>query len=301
MKVIVSLTNKHGKSKKYPDICLLEVSSGFWRGWGSKIKPIPTEHCRLNVPLSGIASLVAYKDGLIFFTDNYKVGWLNKQYQVEEVWTIPIKHPHSVVCIDDVLYIASTSRDCVIKSVPFKDRHEVFWKDNTGRQDTIHLNSVAHRDGEFFVTAFGPRKEFWHSAESGYVKNITTGEMVETDLKQPHTIINVKGELYFCNSATSEVCKVGDSDRLVVDPHSYVRGMAFTDKMLAVATSKGRKKSKSTGKDLITNFTDPGNPTGQCALHFFERAYKLSDYKLIRSVNLDDYGSEIFDVCQRKV
>jgi len=261
-----------------------------------RVKPISTEHYKFKHPASGIASLVRYKDSLIFFTDNCMVGQLNKQYQVERVWTIPIRHSHSVVCVDDKFYIASTSRDCVVESVPFEDKHKIFWKDNPGRQDTIHLNSIAHRNGEFFITAFGPRKEFWHSADAGYVKNITTGEMVVTGLKQPHTVTNVKDELYYCNSATSEVRKVGSDYSLVVDPNSYVRGMAFTDTMLAVATSKGRKKSKSTGKDLVTNFTDPGNPTGHCAVHFYKRAEKLCDYKKVRWVNLDDYGSEIFDV-----
>jgi uncharacterized protein DUF4915 len=296
MRVLVSLTNKFGKSKIQPDICLLEIDS-----YDGKIKPIPTNHYALKNPLAGIAGLVRYQDGIIFFTDGCKIGRLDNQYQVTDVGAIPIEQAHTAVWVDDKLYIAATHQDCVIESAPFQDKHQVFWEDNGGRKDTIHLNSIAYHNGAFYVTAFGPRKDFWHSAEAGYVKNITTGEIAVSGLKQPHTLCSVMdgtypGGLYFCNSSSGEVCLMGSEDRLLVDSRSYIRGMSFSDDILAVTTSKGRSKSKSTGKELVTNFTDPGQPIGHCAISFYQRASRLNDYKKIRTVLLDSYGSEIFDV-----
>lgn len=291
MKVLVSLTNKFGKSKLFPEICLLEVDSCT-----GNIKPIEISHPRIPSPLTGVGGLTFYQDSILFFADGCMVGQLNKDYKVINAWPVPIEQAHSIIYVDGKLYTAATNNDCIIESTPFKDRHTTYWEDNPNRKDTIHVNSVAHCCNSFYVTAFGPRKDFWHSAESGYIKNITTGEIIEQNLKQPHTLCNVNNELYYCNSATSEVCKYRSTKRLKVDSYSYVRGLAFTKKYLAVATSKGRTKSKSTGKDLVSNFTDPGNPCGHCAIHFYRRAATLDEYKHITTINLDDYGSEIFDL-----
>ena len=293
MKVLVSLTNKHGKSRLHPDVNLVEINSET-----GNIKPIHLKHWMLPEPMIGIAPLVFWRDTVVFFTDGCAVGQLGPDYKLQKVWYIPVEQAHTTVCVDDKLYIAANVRDCVIESEPLNERHLVYWKDNPGRQDTIHLNSIAHHQGEFYISAFGPRQEnFWHSSREGYIQNITTGEKVVTGLRQPHSLLSYENELYYCSSSTSEVCRLGDpEDRLLVDERSYVRGLAMTPEMLVVGTSKGRKKSKSTGKDLVTNFTDPGLPVGHCAVHFYQRGPRLVDSKLLKSVVLDDYGSELFDI-----
>jgi len=292
MRVLVSLTNKHGQSKKCPDANLLEIDSKT-----ESITPIRLEHWLLPTPLAGVAPLVFWRDTVVFFTDGCAVGQLDQNYQLKRAWYIPVEQAHTTVCVNDKLYIAANVRDCVIESEPFDERHTVFWKDNPGRKDTIHLNSIAHHQGDFYISAFGPRKDFWHSSREGYIQNITTGDKVVTGLQQPHSLLSHGDELYYCVSAASEVRRLGDPDDcLVVDERSYVRGLAITDEMLVVGTSKGRKKSKSTGQDLLTNFTDPGLPTGHCALHFYRRGIHLQDAQLEKTVLLDDYGPEIFDI-----
>ena len=291
MRVLVSFTNKHKSEEKFYDACLVEVDSD-----GGVPKPIDIKHYSLKHPLAGIASLVRWRDSIIFFTDGCMVGQLDRDYHLQNVWAIPIEQAHTAVSVNDELYIAASLKDCVIRSKPLEDRHSVFWKHGLGQKDTIHLNSIAHHQGDFYISAFGPRTDFWHSAHNGYIQNITTGNKVITGLKQPHTLVSYEDDLYYCNSATSDVRKLGGDENLHIEGNGYVRGMAFDKKTLAVATSRGRKRSKSTGKNLVTNFTDPGNPTGECAIHFYQRADRLDDYQHLKTVSLSKYGAEIFDV-----
>lgn len=291
MRVLVSLTNKHGRSERCPDINLLEVD--FSDG---SIKPIPLEHPRLSKPLVGVAPLVFWRDTIVFFTDGCAVGQLDRNYKLLKVWYIPVEQAHTTVCVDDKLYIAANVRDCVIESEPDKEKHTVFWKDNPGRVDTLHVNSIAHHRGDFYISAFGPRKDLWHTSDNGYIQNITTGEKVVIGLKQPHSLLSDSGKLYYCVSSRGEIQCVGSAERLKVSEHSYLRGLAMTPEHIVAGTSKGRKKSKSTGQDLVTNFTDPGKPVGHCAVHLYARKQYLDDCELLETIILDDYGSEIFDV-----
>jgi hypothetical protein len=291
MKVLASFTNKHKSEEKFHNACLVEIDSQT-----GKTLPIDIKHYKLNHPLAGIASLVHWEDTIIFFTDGCMVGQLDVNYRLKNVWAIPIEQAHTAVCLDNDIYIAGTAKDSVIRSGFLQDHHSVFWKHGLGEKDTIHLNSIAYHKGEFYISAFGARTDFWHSAQSGYIQNITTGERVVEDLKQPHTLVSEGGYLYYCNSATSDIRKVGSDENLHIEGNGYVRGMAFGKNILAVATSRGRKRSKSTGKEIVTNFTDPGKPVGQCAVHFYTRADCLNDYQHLRTVPLGTYGAEIFDV-----
>jgi hypothetical protein len=296
MKVLVSLTNKLGKSKLFPNICLLEIDS-----CNGAVKPVKLEHP--NYPdlanhLSGCTGLAFHQNTILVATFGCLYVQLNNKYQVIRVWRVPVEQAHSIISVDGKIYTASTVNDSVVESIPFQDSHNIFWaKDISNRRtDTIHVNSVAHCKGTFYISAFGPKDDLWNTARLGFIKKVPTGEVIIDSLTHPHTLTSFDGELYYCNSSTSEVCKVGSSEKLVVDPSSYARGMAFTDKVFAVATSRGRTKSKSTGKVLVNNLTHSGEPTGHCAVHFYERAPTLSKYRLIKKVNLNDYGSEIFDL-----
>lgn len=291
MRVLVSLTNKHGKSKVHPDINLVEVD--FSDG---SIKPIPVEHPLLPKPLVGIAPLVFWRDSIVFFTDGCAVGQLDRNYKLKKVWYIPVEQAHTTVNVDDKLYIAANVRDCVIESQPDKEQHTVFWKDNPGRVDTLHVNSIAHYQGDFYISAFGPRKDLWHTSEGGYIQNITTGEKVVTGLKQPHSLLVYGNQLYYCVSSCGEIRRLGGDDCLRVADRSYLRGLAMNDSYIVAGTSKGRKKSKSTGKDLVTNFTDPGKPVGNCAVHLYSRSFPLDTCERLKTVYLDDYATEIFDI-----
>lgn len=308
MKVLVSLTNKFGNSKKDPNICLLEIDSE-----NKKIAPILTEHENLPKQLTGIAALTYFQNQVIFFTDRCQVGILDKNYQVTKTWGIPIEYAHSAIEYDNKLYIAASSVDGVIQSDPNRNIHVSYWQANNDRKDTLHINSIARDQNNFYITGFGKRGDFWHTAQNGFIKNITTGETLIDGLKQPHTLICYLNKpysyLYYCNSATSEVKCITTNQKnpqlsnnsLLIDSDSYVRGMCFSPdhKTLAVATSKGRKKSKSTGKDLITNFTDKGESTGHCAIHFYKSNIdypNLFDYKHFETIILDDWGIEIYDV-----
>lgn len=292
MKFIVSICNKQrAEQAKLPDIFLFELSTKQLEP-----KPIALKHPDIP-PARGITGLAHYHEGILALLQikPMKLVYFNRQYKVENVWTLTLaKDGHSITVNRNKVYIASCGTDSVIEFDPDLGE-KVFWQDNGQGKDSIHLNSIAWHNGELYVTAFGSKKgELWSSADAGYLMNITSGQIITCPLYHPHSALSTNEGIYLCESSRMAVRRV-DGQSLVVGT-GYTRGLFITPTHLYVGTSKGRVKSKSTGK-VIDNPADPGLMAGECKVLIYGRKKgNLESGKLIGQACLEEYAEEIYDI-----
>lgn len=204
-----------------------------------------------------------------------------------------VHDPHSICVLNQELYIVSTRTDEVIK-YQFRDSQLtnpcVVWQASNNGKDTHHLNSISVIKDEIWVSGFGPKKgERWSTADDGYIYSITGDQIIKTGIYHPHTITKQDDTVYYCDSSRATFCSL-DSD-VNISLNGYTRGIAFKDSQnVFVASSKGRKISKSTG--IVNNPADPGDVWGQCEIAVIDLRRKSSKHL----VDLSAYGDEIYDL-----
>ena len=126
------------------------------------------------------------------------------------------------------------------------------WKAR-GDGDCWHLNCVAIKDGELYVTGFGryTSHRAWVprlGAPDGFLMNVRTGEDVLQGLVCPHSPRWFDGGWAVCNSARSDVAQFDESGREVVRRarlRGWTRGMAVGDDVLFVGESGDRHGTES--------------------------------------------------------
>lgn len=201
---------------------------------------------------------------------------------------------HSMLAIDDCLYVVSTGTDEVIcydikeKSL---ENPRVIWQASDTRTDTHHINSIVEKNGEILISAFGPKAgRLWSTASNGYVHNITSNSLVVDGIYHPHSL-SVKGDkIYYSDSHRNSFCVVGQPD-CIFELNGYTRGVSWlSDEMIFVATSVGRRISKSTG--LIANPADPGELAGECSLLLGN----VNQKRIVKKIDLSWFGPEVYDV-----
>ena len=226
----------------------------------------------------------------------YHIAALNE----DDLWPLyyqklpEVKDGHSILAFDNYLYVVSTGTDEIIcyeikeKSL---ENPKVVWQASDKKTDTHHINSIAERNGEILISAFGPKSgQLWTSSSNGYIYNITTNSSVASGIHHPHSISVNNGNIYYSNSHRNSFCVVGQTTS-IFDLDGYTRGVSWLSNDLAcVATSIGRKISKSTG--LIANPADPGESAGKCSLF----VGKVLENKIIREVDVSSFGTEIYDI-----
>lgn len=203
-----------------------------------------------------------------------------------------IKDGHSILAMEDYLYIVSTGTDEVKRYVLENNgvrSPEIFWRASTSGVDTHHINSIVEIDGEIFVSAFGPKDgPLWSSAVHGYIHNITRDIRIKDGIYHPHSLSQTKSVLYYCDSSRKSLCTL-DQAQFKVD--GYARGIAWlSDERVCVGSSIGRRVSKSTG--LIANPADPGAAAGRSRVSIGN----IKNKKVIAEFDLSSYGPEIYDI-----
>ncbi|MHB8138587.1 MAG: DUF4915 domain-containing protein [Smithellaceae bacterium] len=205
-----------------------------------------------------------------------------------------IKDGHSVLVIDDSLYVVSTGTDEVIcydiKENGF-DHSRVVWKASDAKADTHHINSIVEKDGEILVSAFGPKAgQLWATASNGYVYNITTNEPVIDGIYHPHSLSVRNGDIYYSDSQRNSFCAANQRNS-IFDLNGYTRGVSWlSNDVVCLATSIGRRVSKSTR--FIANPDDPGELAGECGLTLGD----ISKKGVIKTIDLSWFGPEIYDL-----
>lgn len=202
---------------------------------------------------------------------------------------------HSLLAEEGGLYVVSTGTDAVVRlSLDGVEvvSEEVYWRpDPAGPpSDGHHINGLCRSGGALLVSGLGPRSgRHWSSAEDGFVIDVRTGRRIATGIFHPHSLAEVEGGLAWCESSrmSVHVLGTGRTQRLP----GYSRGLCRVGSQVFVATSRGRRVSKSTG--LLTMTGDSGDPLeGRCAL-----ARLAADTLAIERVfDLEAYGWEVYDL-----
>jgi hypothetical protein len=104
----------------------------------------------------------------------------------------------------------------------------------------------------------------------------------------PHTLSVRNGEFYFCESHEGAFRSV---EKVLFKFNGYARGVEWlSDQLVCVATSIGRKVSKSTG--LFSSPADQGQTAGQCMLTI----NNIDSGKTEQQLDLSWFGPEMYDV-----
>lgn len=201
---------------------------------------------------------------------------------------------HSILAIQDHLYVVSTGTDevlCYKISNNAVHNPRVIWRASDAHTDTHHINSIVEKDGELFISAFGPKSDQLKStATNGYIHNITKDIRVKEGIYHPHSLAIRNGTIYYCNSKNKTFCSLEDEHPLF-QLNGYTRGVAWlSDDLVCLASSIGRKVSKSTG--LAANLADPDEPVEECSL----MVGKISSKEMITKIDLSWFGPEIYDL-----
>ena len=166
-----------------------------------------------------------------------------------------------------------------------------FWRPdrNEPRQDVHHLNSLIESHGELLVSGFGKKEgDRWSSARSGFVRNLTRHQVLASGIDQPHTLLEARGRIFFCESQRMAVRALGSHLQQLLS--GYTRGLGVVGNDLFVATSVGRRVSKSTGK--VDNPAALGTRNGHCTIS----RLSLEDLSLLETAHFDEYANEIYDI-----
>jgi hypothetical protein len=292
MKLLVSLCNKESaEGLAEPGVYLYAVDTEA----GTR-EPVPTEHPDL-MAANGMTGLCFHEGAVVGVRQrrpNQLVFLDPKTLAVEGVTSLETSMAgHSMVSRDGALYLVATGLDSLLRITP--EGEAVVWQHGPGGTDSIHCNGLALHDGRLHVSGFGPKRgDLWSSAEDGFLRDVERDEIVRPGIYHPHTVSDVDGELWWCESSRMSVCNAA-GQRLEV-PEGYCRGLHVTADRLHVGTSTGRKKSESTGR-IIEQNTETGRHAGACQVLVYERdPDDLAACKLLRAIDLSDVGSEIYDL-----
>jgi hypothetical protein len=289
--VLVSFCNLPS-SGRYPVICL-EIpfdgkkptiyAAGEFSEIGKTIKSA-----------TGLASS-AGRAFILFLSENvFHVAALRlKDFSLDYCQALPeIRDGHSILVSGDFFYAVSTGTDEILKyGLDENGLHspEVAWRASDSGKDTHHINSIAEIDGEIFISAFGEKTgNLWSSATNGYIQNITRDICIKDGIYHPHSLSPRKGVLHYCDSSKKSFCSL---EKPVFELDGYARGIGWlSDETVCVATSIGRKISKSTG--LIANPADPGATAGKSKLSVRD----IKNQHILAEIDLSRFGPEIYDI-----
>ena len=198
---------------------------------------------------------------------------------------------------DNSLYAVNTSFSCLIK-IDDDYNFRPIWKPpfitSLASEDRCHLNGMAMKDGKpKYVSAFNQGDTFqsWRKVVTtdGIIMDVTTNEVVASNLAMPHSPRLFGDELYLLLSATGELIRLdvntGKYD-VVNQVDGFVRGLARCGDYVFVGLSRLRKNSSTFAKLAIA---DKALQAGVAIFHLPTGAF-IGEIKYQSSVD------EIYDV-----
>jgi hypothetical protein len=176
---------------------------------------------------------------------------------------------HSLCWYNDRLMVVSSGTDEIVElaiSAGEVRTETVYWRPDPegARHDHHHLSGICAAPEGLIVCGFGKKRtELWSSATDGFLFDLNRGSRIVSDLYQPHTVTRLSSSIVYCESRKMTVrrCYRAGSQSLP----GYTRGVCQSGSYLFVATSVGRKQSRSTGQ-LIENFAESGSPCGEITI-----------------------------------
>lgn len=151
---------------------------------------------------------------------------------------------HDLLVHGDSLYVVGTTKNIIVE-YSFNGLEVQRWS-FSGEPDSRHINCLGVFGGKVVFSAFGDfqssREYKGNTAGSGYIQELETGKRLITGLNQPHSLVEVAGNIVFANSGNYELVEYDSRGRFVRKKifDAYVRGLALNNKYLAVGLSKSR-------------------------------------------------------------
>jgi hypothetical protein len=204
---------------------------------------------------------------------------------------------HSLWATDGELYVVSTGTDAVVR-IALEEaqvrKEEVYWRPEPDgpAADVHHLNAICAWAGDLVVSGFGRKAGTqWSSAREGFILNTNTrtGERIVSGAGHPHSLAEIGGRLAYCESSRMALRLAGTP--LSQTLPGYARGLCRIGNQVFVATSRGRRVSKSTG--VLTTMHDAGDElAGRCSIVRLH----ADTLAIEEVVELEPYGAEIYDL-----
>jgi uncharacterized protein (TIGR03032 family) len=200
---------------------------------------------------------------------------------------------------DRTLLVASTGTDSIIAYRLDLDSLRVeeswtFWTmaEEPGR-DVLHVNDVAEHDGHVMISMFGVRQGTdWRDASQGCVMDVSTGEMLLGELRQPHSLVSHEESLYVLESGRGLLHRLGPNGevRTYGPLPLYARGLAVDGSLALVGSSVWRTISRLRGEPV--EHENRTEESGRCVLSIVD----LDSGEVRFGRLLTPFGHEVFDL-----
>jgi hypothetical protein len=168
----------------------------------------------------------------------------------------------------------------------------VYWKldPEGGRHDYHHLSGICATPEGLIVCGFGKKRtELWSSATDGFLLDINRHTRMVFGLYQPHSVTTISSSICYCESRKIAVrrCHGTESQSL----HGNTRGMCQSGAYMFVATSAGRKQSRSTGQ-LMEKFADAHSPCEEITISRLDP----DTLTILSGTRFASKGEEVYDL-----
>lgn len=219
--------------------------------------------------------------------------------EIEFIRSFPeIKDGHTILINANNLYVVSTGNDRILKfnldtvinKIEYIDSLYLS-PDANSNLDLNHINSIAIKNNEIYLTAFGKKYgEKWSTALNGYILNTVSGEKIFNELAHPHSLTVFNGDFWYAESLAR---KIKCNDKTIIElEEGYIRGLAITESSIVIGVSTGRSTSKSTNTPNLD--LPPELAKEHCKVIVYKydgnSAIKINDYEFI------DKYQEIYDI-----
>ncbi len=219
--------------------------------------------------------------------------------EIELIRSFPeIKDGHTVLINENNLYVVSTGNDRILKfnfdtiinKVEYTDSFYLS-PDANSELDLNHINSIAIKNNEIYLTAFGKKLgEKWSTALNGYILNTQNGEKVLTNLVHPHSLSIFKDDFWYAESLAR---KIKRNDETIIElEEGYVRGLAIIESNIIIGVSTRRSTSKSTNTPNLDLSNELSKEQCKVIIYKYDgnSALKIDEYEFI------DKYQEVYDV-----
>jgi hypothetical protein len=202
---------------------------------------------------------------------------------------------HSLCWYNDRLMVVSSGTDEVLElaiSAGEVRAETVYWRvDSEGaRHDHHHLSGICAAPEGLIVCGFGKKRtQLWSSATDGFLFDLNRGSRIVSKLYQPHTVTALSSSIVYCESRKMTVrrCYGAGSQTLP----GYTRGVCQSGSYMFVATSAGRKQSRSTGQ-LIENLAESASPCREITISRLDP----DTLAILSSTAFGSEGEEVYDL-----
>jgi hypothetical protein len=246
------------------------------RGRDPRVRRVlPHESTGLAYDAGRALTFVAFPDGVRAFDRRMRPAY-------RYAHRLPGADVHDIKVCDEGLAVVETGANrLAVYNAPGKLAWE--WRPSPGEGDRAHLNSALLYRGSWLTSMFSPEGlgEPWRERTDGAVvrlpggrvpavRDAPGGEIIVRGLQQPHSLLDVDGQVWLCESRRRRVIRLGEAGEppaVVADLPAYARGLAVTKRYVVV----GQSRSDAHFVKPLVGEDAPARDAGMCGLWFIPR------------------------------